>query len=339
MRAGLKTGLFKVGALLLSSIVGLLLVEVIGRTLILDKRRTYFLYDVDHRYKPGDHPEINQDGIRSLVEADAFPSDEFNVIFLGDSFIEGSRLDYADTVPARFEFMARELYPDQRINVANFAWTSSSPLLSYRLLRDIGARYHPDLVILCIDMTDFHDDIKYQKLLDREGLFKLLGVVPITIWAAKKGISEIRALDSLHLALFGFPSDRFFVTANPLSETLPFFSHIRANIERIHAFCATELGAEFMLVILPRAYQYSVRESPNSWERNAYEALGPWVHEPFTYFDSIRNEVDFPIYALLPDFQEDELFPTCFDDDPHWNANGARVAAEAILRHLHPPPS
>jgi hypothetical protein len=44
--------------------------------------------------------------------------------------------------------------------------------------------------------------------------------------------------------------------------------------------------------------------------------------------------VDYPIYSILRDFQETDLFPTCFENDPHWNPNGTSVAAVAIARRL-----
>jgi hypothetical protein len=44
--------------------------------------------------------------------------------------------------------------------------------------------------------------------------------------------------------------------------------------------------------------------------------------------------VDFPVYSLLEGFQETEVFPTCFHDDPHWNASGSNLAAELIVGHI-----
>ena len=35
-------------------------------------------------------------------------------------------------------------------------------------------------------------------------------------------------------------------------------------------------------------------------------------------------------------FRATDAFPTCFDDDPHWNPAGHRVAAEAIADAIGP---
>jgi hypothetical protein len=51
-------------------------------------------------------------------------------------------------------------------------------------------------------------------------------------------------------------------------------------------------------------------------------------------FREIELNLACPVYSLLPTFLETEVFPTCFEDDPHWNADGARVAAERIAEIL-----
>ena len=88
-----------------------------------------------------------------------------------------------------------------------------------------------------------------------------------------------------------------------------------------------------MLLVFPRSYQYSDKESPNNWEKSKYEVLGPFAHEPFKYFEQIKGDVDYPIYSLLPDFQNSTIFPTVFDNDPHWNETGNQIAADAIYKY------
>jgi hypothetical protein len=38
--------------------------------------------------------------------------------------------------------------------------------------------------------------------------------------------------------------------------------------------------------------------------------------------------------SLLETFQQTDIFPTCFDDDPHWNRNGMELASAAIAEWL-----
>lgn len=320
-----------VALMLVSSLLCLVVLEVVGQHFVFTGTRGYFFSDVDHRMAPHSTPEINADGIRSLRASEDFRPGDFNVVMLGDSFVFGGDLAYEDTIPSRFEALARDLHPDRAIQVANFGWVSSSPLLSRRLLRDIGARYRPDLVLLAVDMTDIHDDIKYQRLLDREGVFGLLSVAPSTVWLLRKFVTFVPALDGFHEWLFGFPRDKFLITARPLAQTEPYFAAIRSNIEAIAAHSRSELSARFALFVFPRSYQYSDREAPESWERFDYEDLGPHVLEPFVYFERVAGEVDFPVHPLLETFLTTDVFPTCFRDDPHWNEAGSLLAARAMV--------
>ena len=309
----------------------IIIYEIVGQN-FLYKGELYFVHDVAHRMKPKSKPDINSDGIRSIVEADSFHKEDLNIILLGDSFIYGVRLPYNKSIPYLLETKARTLHPEKKINVANFGWISSSPLLSLQLLKDIGKKYNPDIVMLAIDMTDFHDDIKYSRFFEKTGIYRALDFIPITIVTFRKVILKLR-LESLHEVIFGFPVRRFFITDKPLSDTQPSISYIRENIEKINEYSKKELGAKFMLLVLPRSYQYSDKESPNNWEKSEYQVLGPFAHEPFKYFEQIKNDVDYPIYSLLPDFQNSTIFPTVFDDDPHWNETGNHIAVDAIYKY------
>ena len=195
--------------------IPIVLVEFVGQKFVLRGDRQYFFRDVDHRMRPNPAREINFDGIRSTREAEAFREEDTNVVFLGDSFVFGLRLSAEESIPSLVEEMAREAHPGRRINVANFGWISASPLLSLRLLRDIGARYHPDTILLGLDMTDFHDDLKYARLIDRTGIFRGLSVTPISIWMARKLLASSEELDGLHTQVFGYPGPRFFAMTRP----------------------------------------------------------------------------------------------------------------------------
>jgi hypothetical protein len=305
--------------------------EIVGQTVLSD--RLYVVDDVDHRLKPGSAPDLNSDGIRSPRAPAEFGADGLNVIFLGDSFVYGDRLASSESIPAQFERIARRELGRGDIRVANFGWVSSSPLLSLRLLRDIGKKYHPRLVLLAVDMTDFGDEIKYRRLLERRGVYRLLGYTPVTLLSTRKVLSLIPALHGVHERVFGFPPRRFFITDRPLTETRHHFSHIQESIDGIFEYATHDLGATFVLFVFPRTYQYSSREAPRNWEASEYELLGPYGEEPFRYFEELRQRAPYPIYSLLDDFKKTDVFPTAFDDDPHWNPEGARVAAEAVYRY------
>ncbi|TDJ73003.1 MAG: SGNH/GDSL hydrolase family protein [Planctomycetota bacterium] len=297
-------------------------------------RQYRIIRDVDHRPPPSADRKWNADGLRSYEEAAAFRPEGLNLVFLGDSFTYGMRVKAAQAFPARVGDFLRGAHPRADVRIANFGWTSSSPLLSYRRLVDIGEKYSPDIVVLCIDMTDFQDDIRYRDMLDRRGLYRLYDKLPITLKLFETIAPEVYK-SVLFASVGNPPRARFFVTEAPLEETRPWFEPLVRNVREIHEWCR-QRDVDFVLVILPRGYQYSDRESPRSWERDRYTAMGPYVTAPFEYFDELREHADYPIVALLDAFREAEEFPTCFEDDPHWNTTGHDIAAIAIARALSP---
>lgn len=274
----------------------------------------------------------NKDAIRCEWESTEFSKEGLNIIFLGDSFTFGYGL-YPDQVfPKKVERMLSERFPDRDVRVANFGWGSSSPILSLRRLKDMGSKYKPDFVALCLDMTDFYDDIKWLNQLERRGVYWFYDKIPFTLKTLKVFVPP------LFVALFrwsnsNMPNSYYFISEQPLEQSRPFLEPMVDHIAEIDR-CAQELGARFILFVLPRSYQYSDRESPKSWEKDSYTPLGPYALEPFRFFDELKGKVDYPVYSLLKDFQETDVFPTCFEHDPHWNDAGATVAAKAITRFM-----
>ncbi len=293
------------------------------------------LRDVDHRLEYNG-VDVNSDGIRSEREAGDFTNDDLSIVFIGDSYTYGVFSPPELAIPQRIETMAMVRYPDLPVKTANFGWTSSSPILQLRQLREIGEKYKPDVIVHLFDMTDFRDDVAYQRALARDNLyFKVFKVLPMTClvvrWAVKK-IGGTSFTDRLFEFLFGYPSRYYFAMHQPLEESIGWFEYVQSSIDSIYAYSRDTLSARYILIILPRHFQYSRRESLASWDWREFQRMGPYVHEPFRYFDQLKEERDYPIYTnLLQVFMETDLYPTCFDDDSHWNANGNLVAAEAIF--------
>lgn len=159
---------------LFATLISLTIFEMMTRSVFHE--HIAFLEDVDHRMLP-DGDEINEDGVRAPPPG-SFQEDDYNIIFLGDSFTFGMGVPANLAFPYQFEQIVQQRKPELHVRVADFGWTGSSPLLSYRLLQDIGSHYHPDLVILAIDMTDFHDDLMFRLYLEKPGIYKWAKIAP-----------------------------------------------------------------------------------------------------------------------------------------------------------------
>jgi hypothetical protein len=307
---------------------------------------------IDHRLKPN-RKHINSDGIRFQGEAHDVKEEEFVILFLGDSFTFGTRLINRRTYPRAFQAFVSQRECTAPVRSVNFGWPSASPLLSLRLLRQIGYKYKPDLVVYSLDVTDFHDDLRYEQALRSAGDYEVDSSQLLRQFIDRKlpwlnvDLADVTGLSGLlrprrprnadssgdELEL---PADRFFVTKYPLDETRAWIERgVMKNLAAIHDFATGTLEVPTVLVIYPRAYQYSDREAPKNWEARAYETLGPFVREPFRYFEEVTDRLPYPVVNLLPAFETSRTFPLYFEDDPHWNPNGARLAAETAARAIH----
>ncbi|MCG6926377.1 MAG: hypothetical protein LJF30_13835 [Acidobacteria bacterium] len=328
-------------------VVGLLLLVVprIFKSAITARLARFHDLTVDHRPRPGG--EINADRIRFSGTASDLADEDFVVLFLGDSFTYGETLAYDEAYPYAFERIVSGFDCTAPIRSVDGGWVSSSPLLALRLLQEIGRDYRPDLVVYSLDMTDFHDDLLYEQRLREGGDLEidagealvqgLVRAVP----ALASYVPRLREVRSLFRARDGdgkgggesLPEDRFFATAQPLEESEADIERgVIRNLASLHDLSTETLGARMALVVYPRAYQYSTRESPASWERYRYEAMGPWVREPFRYFRENGNRLPYPVLDALPTFEGADEFPLFRDDDPHWNEAGARLMAETVAR-------
>jgi len=290
--------------------------------------------DPDHRWKPHEREDINSDGIRSYREAEQFGPDSFNIIFSGDSYTFGHLLSAEQATPMQFEKIAQQAYPNKNIKIANFGWSSSSPYLSLRLLRDKAQKYHPRLVIFILDLTDYKDDYFYQHVIEKQGFYKFMVEHPLLAHFPRQIARKFDGYTHWQETLLGYPDySTYFVAHQPYEKSLPYFDRTYNNLLEMNAYVTKELHAKFIVFIPPRHWQYTDKESPLSWERHNYVAMRPYVLNNFIYFDQKAKEAPFPIISLLDDFRKTSVFPTTFTRDSHWNPAGAELAAKLIFEH------
>lgn len=289
----------------------------------------------DHRMTTDKFDGLNSDGIRASHEASDFQESDFNIVFLGDSFIYGFLLPQESMAPpAQLESLLREKYQRTDINVANFGWTSSSPILSLRLLKDIGAKYHPDLIILALDMSDYRDEWFYKSVLEQRGFYSFVVHYPRTAYLVKRTAELLEPLIDWHTRLFGYSGQGgYFVARQPLEKSLNLFDDVYATLLATHHYIEQEFKVPFYVFVPPRHWQYTDKEAPESWENGSFDTMGSFALENFHYFENKRQSAPFPIVSLLDDFRKAQQFPLNFKVDSHWNKHGAHFFAERVAAH------
>lgn len=319
-------------------------VSLAGPLIVRNVFLTRYVTDVDHHPLPltGIY---NGDGVQPDKPASAYGEDDFVIVFMGDSFTAGDHLDNTrDGFAFRIERELRRTHRELSVRVVNFGWISSSPLLQLRQLQMIGPKYHPDLVVQAFDMTDFGDDLYYGELLAnldaRSSRRVTLWGIAVKKLSAALGVHDLRCWMWSNLAGQPFqprrckPRDqgRFFYLEQPLEQSEPQLQFTWNVLTDTHEY-ASELGAAYVLLILPRYQQYNPAECPDDWEGD-FPDRSPHLLAPFEFFDQQAATAPFPVHSLLEVFRDCGEYPTTFPDDPHYNETGHRIAAEAILGFL-----
>lgn len=320
--------------------IGLMVLAVYGCYVFLS-RQVYdlslwqkLIEDPDHRLAPDEKKGINADGIRSKREAEDFIESDFNIIFSGDSYTYGHLLGTKQTPPMQFELIANQQLAPMTIRVANFGWSSSSPYLSLRLLKDIGKKYKPDLVIFILDATDFKDDHFYSSVIEKKSGYEFIVDHPLLAHFPRKIALATDNYTGWHERWLGYPgSGNYFLFHQPYQKSLPFFESTYQNLVEMNKYVSEQLGAKFIVFAPPRHWQYTDKESPLSWERHNYTPMSEHVLNNFAFWDEKAGEAPFPIVSLLEDFQSSSVYPTTFKKDSHWNPQGARFAAHTMFEH------
>lgn len=114
---------------------------------------------------------VNELGFRDQDVAIPKPPDEYRVLLLGDSFIEGESVEVYQTAAWLLEKkLTREL--GRPADVINMGVMSYSAIQYERMLAKWVDVLEPDLVIVAVDMSDFQNDYSYSFDLDEEGRFR-----------------------------------------------------------------------------------------------------------------------------------------------------------------------
>lgn len=286
----------------------------------------------DHRMTREQHDDVNSDGVRSALEPSQFRAGDYNIIMLGDSFVYGMLLGRQDTLPFRLEQLARaQGHPT--VNVINFGWISASPYLSLRQLKDIGAKYQPDLVVQVVDMTDAWDDTFYRRAVERQGFFAIGHWIPATSMLLGKWGREFVQADWYSQALWGVPWQRYFPMERPLAETRPYLETVMQNLDATHQFTQGTLGVPYVVFVMPRSVQYSATETPDD-RSTEYSRLGPYSLEPFRFYAEAAQARPYPVIPLLEDFRQSPVQGLTFAHDPHLSSVGNKEAARFVWQHL-----
>jgi hypothetical protein len=305
----------------------------------------------------------NEDGLRTDYSRKQYLRYHNRIAILGDSFVFGYGVRQEARFSNQLEILLRKKNPD--VAVLNAGVISYSPFLENLLYRGIVKQYKPNLVILFLDVSDIGDDYRYAQevktdgprpyfgwedyrgashygviveLLRRQHFFWDALTFPVTlaarIWNGPEPPKKEYDYYKFYLKIGdSIERNRYFIYRHPLEQTHSYFDATLRNIENVRNAVRAS-GADFLLVLIPRFTHWNPKECPANWERNAYSRNEPYQFEFFRFFDQEKGRVDFPIFNLLPAFQETKEFPLVLHGDPHWNERGHAFVAKTLAEYL-----
>ncbi|MFP4502304.1 MAG: hypothetical protein ACLFTT_14980 [Candidatus Hydrogenedentota bacterium] len=335
---------------------------------IAPANQTMFKY---HHYADGTpfHMRTNEDGLRTEYTRASFRAHAQRVVVMGDSFVFGFGERQKHALPQVMDRIFGEEARGGDVAVMNAGIVSYSPFLGKQLFDGIIRHYTPDVVLYCLDPTDFGDDIKYARLAsEREGKVwfpdedpepRYFGaVIELAAFYSRllpAGRAVVRAFtypfDFLRKYLLdgaepngdyyafrvrvgdAIEYNRYFIYRHPPEVLEPFFQNTLGHLNQLAAM-VEETGATFVLVVVPRFHHWNPDASKDYWESDLYSVKEPYQFAYLDFFDRVKDELHYPVVNLLPAFESAQTYPLTIPGDAHWNMAGNRVAARALSDYL-----
>ncbi|MGE3272508.1 MAG: hypothetical protein AB7P40_27430 [Chloroflexota bacterium] len=315
------------------------------------------------------HVKINPMGLRDRRTSYEKPPGTFRIVFLGDSFVEAVQVEQWEGVAERLEALLNEGSPRpvEVINAGVAAYGTGQEML---LLQEEAYKYQPDLVLLLFfvgnDVTNnnyrlelWDNDLKLalkpywdvdkdgnlrmhpgpppeprrgvaQRLRDCCMLFNVIETGVYNKLELYYPREKLEAIGGLRTPLRGL------YDTQPDDEWSRAWDNSRALLGKIHEQ-ADSLGAPMVIAGAPE-WRTLV---PDTWAEEVASARLDsgrlQIPAPTDRLGVIAARVGVPYIDLLPPLQAATATgggPFYYDFDKHWNAEGHRVAAEAISQAL-----
>jgi len=103
------------------------------------------------------HYRVNSDGFRGSRPSRPKPSGVVRWVVIGDSIAFGYGVQEEETFARVLETRLRELAPEPRVEVVNLGVGGYNAWNESELLKDVGAGYEPDLVLVQFCINDLND--------------------------------------------------------------------------------------------------------------------------------------------------------------------------------------
>jgi lysophospholipase L1-like esterase len=275
----------------------------------------------------------------------------YRIAFVGDSFTEGTCAE-EDTLPAivqqRLSVPGRD-----RVEVMNTGTSSYAPTLYYLLLKTKLLSFHPDLIVINVDMTDVFDDGIYRTTLRVDANGDPIACAyghPLvrSHRRTERGLEPLSLFDKATLVLTEYSRAARLVIG--VAENLQRAQRKRGEkgIPALFAWCDTERSVEtqeqvdWSMGILRRAIQLAKRSGAKvvvTGVPHLQQLSGEFSTRPMDDLAELCRSEDVPFLNPVDEFKKrlgstppDTLY---IPDDMHFNPDGYRMWAEIQVEFLN----
>ncbi len=286
--------------------------------------------------------KTNSLGLRDEDFSEEKSSDEFRVLFLGDSVIFGFKLNIEETVPYYFNLLGQGIFNKKKLRTINAGVDGYSTFQEFSYLKKRGIKLSPDLVILGFVLNDIFEPYLVSKARGGSGSYaglagqksftrSLLRFACQSAFFTKvffeylkiKNQSKIKKQTSGEYRYRS--TEDIYNTENlfkyPLSQEIEYaWIDVEKEILKIKNF-TDENNIRFMIVVFP----YAGQVVDKIWSLKPQERINEFC---------IKNRIS--IKDLAGDFLLSENPKDLFllGDGNHLSPSGAKFSAEKIIYYL-----
>lgn len=281
---------------------------------------------------------------------------KIRVLIIGDSYAEG----WGVAINDRFDTIARKILAKKgrnNIEIINAGIRNNSPLLELEYLYHHGILLHPDVVIQMYDVSSLYNDYQFGGWEKHKAL--LHEIFPqkhddyVTEWPKDQTPDIVKFF--MHSKLFSLVysvvgtkilNSRQLITRTNLGTDVALFGRadlwnnfdkaFTLNIANI-LLTADYLHAkniQFAFTVVPRGIYINNKEWEEGRKQLRLRVNTVYKPIPFTVLESAVKSHGVQIINLLQSFQKAKISPLVYSLDPHWTANGNRIAGMVIADFL-----
>ncbi len=333
---------------------------------------------IHHKLKPNSNckyvtPEWNIDyrinslGLRDRQISKVKPEGFYRILILGDSFVEGQGVDLEETSVKKLENKLNEKY--KNVEVINGGVISYSPVLEYLYLKNFGLKLKPDLVILDFDITDFQNELEYEKNTTSNEKGEPIAVDPEKNlrkeFDQKNKTGGEVTIPFLPLVIKQFLHDnsKFYLFAaikikGLLGKAVPGYTKgdIRNDtfaltreekpedyekafiLPEKHLLLIKELlkkeNIPFLLTAHPSAHQVSDKEWATGRLFHGFRIGKIYPLRHIEDLEDFAKKENIEFISFLKTFKEGKEFPLFFPEDGHLTKRGHQIVANELLKFL-----